>query len=108
MDMGIQHEFKLGHAGCHVHAAWHGQVDAACQNSSPCWMSMSILHVHVHDACPSTCCMSLPMLHAHVCYMFMFMSMLHVHVNVACSSPCSRQGCISMSMLHVHVPAAWT
>jgi hypothetical protein len=50
----------------------------------------SMLHVHVHAACPSSC--------------FVSMSMLHAPFHVACPCPCR----ISMSMLHVHIPAAQT
>jgi hypothetical protein len=46
---------------------------------------MSVLQVHVYDACPCSCRLSV--------------SMLHVHVNATFLSPCS----FSMSMLHVQV-----
>jgi hypothetical protein len=51
----------------------------------PCCMSMSILHVHDHAACPCSCiwCMSKSI------------SMLHSHVHAA--SPCPI--CVSISML---------
>ncbi len=61
----------------------------------PCWMTMSMLHVHVNAV-------SMPMLHVHIdsaC------SCPHVHVLAA--STCGCPGCMSLSMLHVRVYAAW-
>jgi hypothetical protein len=56
----------------------------------PCRMTKSVLHVHVHAACPCACCMPCP-----CC---MFMSMLH-----SMSTLHSLSMLHSMSMLHVHV-----
>ncbi len=52
-------------------------VYAACP--SPCWMTMSMLHVHVYAACPCLCCMS--------------MSTLYVFVHTAFLSPQIRNFC---------------
>jgi hypothetical protein len=66
----------------------------------PNCMSTSMLHAHVHAACPRTCCMPMSMLHAHVhaaypcsfcvqvhagcpCPCYMFIPMLNAHAHVA-------------------------
>jgi hypothetical protein len=67
----------------------------------PCCIFMSILHGHVHTAWPCPCCMSSPcymsisMLHVQ--------SMLHVHIHAACPCPCciSIPCCMSVSMLNM-------
>jgi hypothetical protein len=107
----------------------HGQILAAYTRSGLCCVSISMLHVHVNTACPSTCCVSTSMLHC------MLMSMLNVHVlspypwsidigilhgfehvewiwsiyikhvhiySMLCSSTC----CMSPSIPYVHVHAA--
>ncbi len=70
----------------------------------PCCMFISMLHEHVHGACPCQWYMSTSMLAACLCPWCMSTSMVHVRVHVygACPSPF----CLSMSMLHVHVHAA--
>ncbi len=88
-------------------------------------VTMSMLHVHIHVACPSSCCMSQShcvsfpcclstfklQVHTYVARsclcclpmsMCMSMSTLHVQVHLACPCQCS----IFESMLHVHVHAA--
>ncbi len=73
----------------------HGQILAAYTRSSLCCVSISMLHVHVNTACPSTCCVSMSMLHC------MLMSMLNVHV--LCPYPCS----IDIGILHGFEHVAW-
>jgi hypothetical protein len=54
--------------------------------------AMSMLHVHLHVACPYPCCLSMSMLHAQY--------MLRVHVYTPCLCLC-----MSTSLLHVSVHA---
>ncbi len=68
---------------------------------------MSMVHVHVHGACPCPWCVSMSMVHAHVhgvcpCPWSISMSMNQIHVLGACQCPCS----MSNSMLHVHFHAS--
>jgi hypothetical protein len=97
LDLDMQHG--------HGRAVW--TKHAACWSSCPCCMSMFMLHVNDHAACPCSCCMSMTMLHVHahaasrfLC--FMSMSMLHVHVLAACATT----GTCYFVNLHVHVYAA--
>ncbi len=92
--------------------------------SNSCCMSMAILQVFVHAACPCPCSMSMPILHVHVhaackrlCCVSIFMLLVYFHA--ACPfyaawpclwwmsmfnmCPCPR--CMHMSMLHIHVYA---
>ncbi len=69
-------------------------------------ISMSMLHIYVHAACPGSCCMPVSMLHAHVhatcmCQWCMPMSMLHIHDHAAC--PCPYCMFMSMLLVHAHV-----
>jgi hypothetical protein len=66
---------------------------------------MSVLLIHVHDACLSPYCMSIFILHVQVhavcpypcCISFL---MLHVHVHAVCSCQC----CMSILLIHAAFP----
>ncbi len=76
-------------------------------------MSMSLLLVHVHAACPCPYCIFPSVLEAHVdaawlCRCCMSMLTVHVPVHAACPSLCCKcmWCCMSMSMLHDLIDAA--
>jgi hypothetical protein len=86
----------------HRHASW---TSTFCLSM---FMSMFMMHVRAHAACPHPCCMPMSMLNFHVCAACpcpscMPMSLLYVCVPAACSLFC----CMFTSLLHVHSHAAW-
>ncbi len=110
-------QHRLGLAACHEHEAWTWTcsmdselVHAECTCPCGMFMSMSMLHVPVHDACPCACCVSMSRQHVQVYALsqspyFMSISMLHVHIHIASSCSIVHTSC-PCSMLHVHVHAA--
>jgi hypothetical protein len=69
-------------------------VHDACPFPCPCCMPMSMPHVRFHAACQCKCCMSMSILHirvqaAYPCLWSMAVSMLHVYVHVACLCACA-------------------
>jgi hypothetical protein len=87
-----------------LHVRVHAACPCSCRSPCPNCMSVFMLHVHVHAACPCSCCISMFMLHAHVhaaCPCSCCMSMFMS--NSAGPDP----SCISMSMIHGYVHAAY-
>jgi hypothetical protein len=76
---------------------FHGPAACPCPAVCPCpyCMSLSMVHIHVHNACPCPC----------PCCLSMSMSKLYVKVHAV--YPCQCCMSMSMAMVCVHVRAAY-